>query len=132
MEEQRKTVAHVGAVYAKDLFGIRGLLEMKAKQILLRYVGAILWQADDRDSIRFYHRHGEEFEARFKRLEDFQRWTTWAQKQCEYVIVEVRSEGNCEVYQGMDLSIGYGTQNMIKLIGWRHGLLAVDRTIPLE
>ena len=109
-EDARKCWPGVGAIYAKDLLGIGRIIGRGAAREISRFLGAVLyWAEGDRDTLRYYHRHDEEFEARYMELSEFQKWTAWAQRECEFVQVEIQVGGEGQIYKGMDLLIGYGS-----------------------
>jgi diguanylate cyclase (GGDEF)-like protein len=99
-------------VSAIDMDGLKRLNDAvghEAADKVLKALGAALIQAQaEGDAVRFYHRSGDEFAARFKESTHAEAFMARVQEELEHVGIKITVNGKAYVYEGIGISFGTG------------------------
>lgn len=99
--------SHVGAADMDGLKALNDTIGHEAADTVLKALGTHL-KGLEGDDVRFYHRSGDEFAARFKDAETAERTMRDVQSALDSVRIEL-TDGNTQlVYDGIGLSVGHG------------------------
>lgn len=100
------------SVAAMDMDGLKRLNDSVGHEVadlVLKQLGDVLLKSQgENDTVRFYHRSGDEFAARFKDPAQSEQFMSELQERLDSVRVEITVNGKPYIYDGIGISFGTG------------------------